>query len=91
MREAIETQKRQYKAQQEAELAKAPRTEHQNIKNRLRDEREYKCGQLYESYKQIMDDLVTQQNVSYLTDTELGYLHATARSRLLTFVNNPCH
>lgn len=64
LQEAIETQKRQYKARQEAELTKANRSEHQNIKNRLKDEREYKCRQLYESYKQIMDDLVTQQNVS---------------------------
>ena len=46
------------------ELSKAPRSEHQSIRKRLKDEQDFKCAELYEMYRQIMDELVTQQNVS---------------------------
>ncbi|XP_067928403.1 serine/threonine-protein kinase TAO1-like isoform X2 [Watersipora subatra] len=64
LKEAVETQNRQYKARRDEELSKAPRSEHQNIRKRLKDEQDFKCAELYEMYRQIMDDLVTQQNVT---------------------------
>lgn len=66
MREAADTQRRQYKARRDDEYSKAPRSEHPAIRKRLKDEQDLKNAELYEMYQQVMDDLVTQQNVSRL-------------------------
>lgn len=64
MQDSLQTQNRQYKVRRDEECLRAPRTEHKNIERRLKDEQEYKSRAIYENYKQLMDDLVANQNVS---------------------------